>query len=119
MIIRNTIIVSIYSIITCISNIIGIGILLVWIRNILAIVTFITNSIGPECDSYLNKIADLRSEAEEKHVPVEWDELLKALETKANVKHQASRNTDGNHMFLLSEQGNDGPNTRSYKIGGI
>jgi len=59
-----------------------------------------------ECDSYLNKIADLRSEAEEKSVPLEWNKLLKTLETKANVKHQAPR--DDNNKSKRSANNTDG-----------
>ena len=54
-------------------------------------VTFVTQSITSECDNFLNKIADLRTEADDKGVPLTWDKLLKSLETKANVKHQAPK----------------------------
>ena len=44
------------------------------------VVMFITQSIARECDSCLNKIANLQSQAEEVGVPLEWNKLLKALE---------------------------------------
>ena len=48
-------------------------------------VTFVTQSITSECDNFLNKIADLRTEADDKGVPLTWDKLLKSLETKAKA----------------------------------